>query len=253
MAERPYSRYTRAKTWAALYAQHITACYALVPYSATNNSIAVIRCTSPEETQRTMRELLTKAEACAEFYGMQETPDPAPAPGKPASHAGLHQTPDPVPPFLAKARHAVVLARSSDYYHYSLADYPELRLIVCGLHDSYVHLPVWETRTNTRYRPRDTAIALTSPDFDRLRCTQFGHAVLVGALLNGDATALDFFQEKLPPRTQSRLTAEVATLREKRYRGRPLAFLTEAKRHEIGQKISDGLHRSYAQRWLHAR
>ena len=43
MPERPYSRYTRAKTWAALYSQHINAGYALVPYSATNNSIAVIR------------------------------------------------------------------------------------------------------------------------------------------------------------------------------------------------------------------
>ncbi len=44
MAERPYSRYTRASTWAALFSQHLNAGYALVPLSATNNRIAVIRC-----------------------------------------------------------------------------------------------------------------------------------------------------------------------------------------------------------------
>jgi hypothetical protein len=44
MAERPYSRYTRASTWAALFSQHLNTGYALVPLSATNNRIAVIRC-----------------------------------------------------------------------------------------------------------------------------------------------------------------------------------------------------------------
>ena len=47
MAERPYSRYTRAKTWAALYSQHLNAGYAWVPFSRTNNSIAVISCATP--------------------------------------------------------------------------------------------------------------------------------------------------------------------------------------------------------------
>jgi hypothetical protein len=94
MSERPYSRFTRSKTWAALYCQHINACYALVPYSATNNSIAVIWCQSPEETQELMRTLLTQAEECAAYYGRKQTPDQAPA-------------------LIAKARHAVVLARQS--------------------------------------------------------------------------------------------------------------------------------------------
>ncbi|SRR5579875_566651 len=234
MAERRYSRYTRQKTWAALFCQHINACYALVPYSATNNSIAIIRCKSPEEAQATMRELLNHVEECATFYGMKQPPDQA-------------------PPFLEKARHAVVLAKSSDYYHYHLADHTELNLVICGLHDSYLHIPVWETRTNKRYRARETAVAITSPDFDRLRKTQFGHNILIGALLNRDQAALAFLQsEAVPKSTRRRIKQEVEALQAKRYRGRPLAFLTEAERREIGSKIREGLKRYYASRRLGA-
>ncbi len=232
MAERPYSRYTRAKTWAALYSQHLHAGYALVPYSATNNSIAVIRCTSPEETQSTMHDLLKHADECAAFYATKQTPEKAPA-------------------IIRKARHAVVLARSSDYYHYHLADHPALRLVVCGLHDSYLQLPVWEMRTNQRYDVRETAVPLASPDFERLRCTQFGHTILVGALLNGNEIALSFL-ETLPLRTQSRIRREAEEMQETRYRGRPLAFLTEAERREIGGKISEGLRRYHEQKRLQA-
>lgn len=223
MHERPYSRYTREKTWAALYNQHITACYALVPYSATNNSIAVIRCKSPEETQATMGELLTHAGECEAFYSSR-------------------QAPEKTPPLLMKARHAVILARSSDYYHYHLTDHPELALVICGLHDSYLRLPVWEMRTNRRYSPRETAVAITSPDFARLRCTQFGHMILLTACAEGDSAALAFVKE-LPPRTQRRIHREKDELQDTRYRGRPLAFLTEAERSAIGTKISAGLRR----------
>jgi hypothetical protein len=219
--------YSRAKTWAALYSQHTSACYALVPYSSTNNSIAVICCASPEDTQRTMRALLEVAEACAAFYTKKHTPEKAPA-------------------ILTKTRHAVVLAKSSDYYHYHLADHPELGLVVCGLHDSYLHLPVWEMRTNQRYIPRETAIPIASEGFDRIRRTAFGHTVLVGALINGDQTALTFLRS-LPPRTQRRIRTEVEELQATRYRGRPLAFLTEAERREIGSKISAGLRRYHTQ------
>src|SRR5260370_10554174 len=103
MPERPYSRYTREKTWAALYSQAINACYALVPYSATNNSIALIRCKTPEETQATMARLLDLSEECDAFYASKQTPDRSPA-------------------FLKGAGEAVILARSSDYYHYHLAE-----------------------------------------------------------------------------------------------------------------------------------
>src|ERR1700736_830815 len=153
MAERPHSRYTREKTWAALYSQHVHACYALVPYSATNNSIAVIRCASPQEAQATMHELFRQASACAAFYGKQDTQDRAPA-------------------IIHEAHLAVVLARSHDYYHYHLADHPEFGLVSCGLHDSCLHMPVWEMRTNRRYGLRETAVPIASPDFERVRCTQ---------------------------------------------------------------------------------
>ena len=94
MTEGPYSRYTRARTWAALYSQHLNAGYALVPLSATNNSIAVIRCTDAKETQAVMRDLLAHASECAAFYGRRQTPEHAPA-------------------ILAKARHAVVLGAAT--------------------------------------------------------------------------------------------------------------------------------------------
>ncbi len=143
----------------------------------------------------------------------------------------------------------MVLARSSDYYHYHLADHPDFKLVICGLHDSYLHLPVWEMRTNRRYDVRETAVAIASPDFDRLRHTQFGHNILVGALACGDHAALAFLGT-LPPRTQNRMRREVEQLQERRYRGRPLAFLTEAERREIGSKISDGLRRYHQHKRL---
>jgi hypothetical protein len=236
LAERPYSRYTRAKTWVALYSQHLTAGYALVPYSATNNSIAVISCLDARNahqdlakgTQDMTNQLLQHAEECAVYYSSRQTPDQAPA-------------------ILAKARQAVVLAKSSDYYHYHLEDHPEFKLVICGMHDSYLHLPVWEMRTNQRYKARETAIAIPSPDFNRIRCTQFGHSILVAAYAKGNQDAIAFV-DTLPPRTQSRLKREKDKLQDQRYRGRPLAFLTEAEREEVGKKISAGLRRYHEQK-----
>lgn len=241
MPERPYARYTRGKTWAALYAQHINACYALVPYSATNNSIGVIRCQTPEETATVMQQLIKHADICEDFYSRKielvEDQD----------QTASNRTPEQAACFalLKRARHAVILARSSDYYRYHLSDHEELRLVIAGLHDSYLHIPVWEMRTNKRYGSRETALSLTSPDFDHARCTQFGHNILVSALICGDQAALALLK-KLPKRTQRRIKSEVAELQEKRYQGRPLQFLTEAERAAIGQKISEGLKRYHA-------
>ena len=236
MVEGPYSRYTRARTWAALYSQHLNAGYALVPLSATNNSIAVIRCADAKAAQATMADLLAHVSDCEAYFASGQAADSAPA-------------------ILQRAQHAVVLARSSDYYRYHLADQTALALVICGLHDSYLQLPVWEMRTNRCYEPRTTSVDLASPDFARLRRTQFGHAVLVGTLINGDATASALLAS-LPPRTQSRINGEVRAAQKSRARGRPLAFLTEAKRQEIGSKISAGLRRYHAQKRqqrLHAR
>lgn len=175
-----------------------------------------------------MGDLLAHVEECAHYYEQKLTPDQAPE-------------------LLKRARHAVVLARSSDYYHYHLEDQQHFKLVICDLHDSYLHLPVWEMRTNKRYKPRETAVAITTPEFEPLRRTQFGHSILVAALAKGDQAAITLV-EQLPVRTKSRLHREKVALQETRYRGRPLAFLTDAERREIGNKISMGLLRYYEQK-----
>ncbi len=152
--------------------------------------------------------------------------------------------------FLKRARHAVVLARASDYYYDHLGDRPGFRLVISGRHDSYLHLPLRETRTNTHFVPRETAVAIASPEFNRIRRSQFGHTIFIGVLVNKDKAAQNF-KESLPERTQGRITKEVQDNQETRYRGRPLAFLTEAERSEIGSKISAGLRRYHAQKRLH--
>jgi hypothetical protein len=236
MSDRPFSRYTREKTWAALYSQHTNANYALVPFSATNNSIDLIRCDSPEAAQKTMQELTREAEACGAYYGGGQLDKLAPKALLDAKRAG-------------RLRCGAVLARSHDYYRYSLSDHPHIKLVICGLHDSYLPIPVWEMRTNRRYKARETAISLTDPDFDRIRKTATGHHMLLAAYANGDPNAIAFVEQKnLPERTRRRIKQEKEALQETRYQGRPMAFLTEAKRQEIGGRISAGLKRYHAKR-----
>lgn len=235
MAERPYSRYTRTKTWAALYSQHINAGYALVPYSTTNNSIDVIRCDSPEDAQKLTQNLVEHDKELEIFYQKRHTPEQAPAILSAVIKA-------------KKLRSAVVLARSSEYDHYHLGERTKgIQLVICGLHDSYLDVTVWETRTNKRYKARETSVSITDPKFSHLRCTQFGHNILIAALARGDQNALTFIKD-LPPRTQSRLQCEKDALQDMHYRGRPLAFLTEAERKEVGEKISEGLKRYHERR-----
>ena len=252
MAERPYARYTREKTWQALYSQSINACYALVPNSATNNSIWMMRCKSPEETQERMRFLLNFEQECAAFFVEQESENQTAEKADVSRISEIPTTPEQARllAYLKNAGEAVVLARSSDYWHYHLADdKPALALVVCGFHDSYLHLPVWETRTNKRYAARETALKIDSPEFEqaRGRGQQLGHSILLGALAAGDQNALAYLK-KLPKRTQRRLRAERDALQSERYRGRPLAFYTEAQRQVIGQRISDGLIRYHARK-----
>lgn len=238
--ERPYSRYTREKTWAALYSQHINAGYALVPYSRTNNSIDVVRCDTPDEAVKLTKLFLQEEEEIATWYAGGQIEALAPA--------SLVQ-----PIKLKRWRTAVVLARSSDYYHYRLEDRTTgIGLIVCGLHDSYLLLvSVLEMRTNKRYKPRETAIALTDPALAQLRCTQFGHNILLAAYAKGQPDAMRMVNG-LNPRTRRRYVLEKERLQGETYSGRPLAFLTEAERAEVGAKIRAGLKRYHAQRRLRA-
>lgn len=225
MPERKHSKYTREKTWAALHSQHTNAGYALVPYSATNNSIAMIRCTpaTAEKVEEVQRDLLLNHEQeCREFYGLRHTPDKAPA-------------------CLRDARYAVILAKSSEYHYYHLDDHTELKLVICGLHDSYLHLPVWEMRSNKRYPPRETAVSITDPSFDQIRRTAFGHNILVGALVCGDQAAIKYVKDKLKHPTTWRLRKEVQDIQLHRYKGRHLHFMTEDERVAKGENIRQGV------------
>lgn len=243
MSERPYSRYTREKAWAALYSQHINAGYVLIPHSRTNNSIAVIRREPAEKVQEITQKMYEHADQCDAFFNQGD-------------EAGPKKPDDPeVADLLKRSKHAVVLARSSDYYYYHLDDKEdtgELGLVICGLHDSYLQLPVWELRSNKRYGARETSIDMASPDFEHARKTQLGHTILLGALHNGDKTASAFLEalKKRQERSYWRIRAEVDAMQEAQYRGRHLAFMTELERKEVGAKISQGLKRYHAQQRL---
>jgi hypothetical protein len=225
-----YSLYTRERTWAAIYCQHINAGYALVPQSATNNSIFVIRAGTPQAAAEKEEQLIKEAKACQAYYS-----NPTGTP----------------PTFLANAYEMVVLAKSSDYYHYHLGDededVPDFKLVACGLHDSYLPIYTWEMRTNKRYPPRTTSLAINSPSFDKMRYTQYGHNILVAATMDGDAIAMEYVS-KLPASTQRRLRREIRLLQTTRYQGRPLAFITEDQRRKHGKNISEGLKRHYARK-----
>ncbi|MGH2505796.1 MAG: hypothetical protein ACRDHZ_00015 [Ktedonobacteraceae bacterium] len=242
MPERPYARYTREKTWHALDSQAINACYALVPNSATNNSIWLLRCKSPEETQATMAALLGQIDEIEIFFANKPTKAK-----KENEWAQYNKWLAQRPACLKNAGEAVVLAKSSDYWHYHLEARPAIALVVCSIHDSYLHLPVWETHTNRRYTSRDTALAIGSPEFVQNRRTQQAHNTLIGSLAAGEKTALAYLKT-LPDRTQRRLRLEADTLQANRYRGRPLAFYTDAERLAIGAKISEALVRYHNHR-----
>lgn len=246
MAERLYALYTRDKTWAALYAQHINACYALVPYSATSNSIWLKRCETPEETQATMTLLLSRSSEIETFFNSK----PVKNHDDKSDYWQLYsQWLTRRPACLKGAGETVILVRSSDYWRYHLEDQPGLALVVCSIHDSYLHLPVWEMSANRRYAARETALKIGSRAFEqaRGRGKVLGHRILLGALASGDQAALTYLKT-LPARTQRRLKAERDTLLMDRYRGRPLAFHTDAQRQAVGAKISAGLIRYYERR-----
>src|SRR5579871_1270827 len=248
MAERPYSRYTRANTRAAMYIQHIHAGYALVPWTITENGITVLNCKESsntlqdiaKETKHTQDELVRYESAIATYYQHAKNPSYAPEILQTAIKA-------------KRLREAVILAKSSDYYHYGLAEAHHLTLVICGLHDSYLHIPCWEMRINKRYKARETAISLTDPQFDKIRCTQFGHSILLAAYAKGNPDAIAFVENvHFPERSRFRLKREVEDFQRQTYRGRPLAFRDDMARQEVATKISNGLRQYHAQKRLHA-
>jgi hypothetical protein len=131
---------------------------------------------------------------------------------------------------------AVILARSSDWYKYSL-NYPlwdhGITACVCGTHDSCLEIPVLALDAMKWYEPLkmrsifgplqptlDTNDKLIPDAFDKARKSHYGHCMLIGALMCGREDAIARLQS-LPDRTRFRIEAEVRQLHTRR-QGRPL-------------------------------
>ena len=229
MTERRYSRYTRERTWLALVNQIDNTDYALVPYSRTTNGVSLVRIKSGEESRPQLQKILDAyAQEMERWQAGERAEEPL---------------------LKRESVEAVILARSSDYYHYHLAEFATaVRLIICGLHDAYCLLPVLEMRTNKRYKARETSLDMQSPEFERLRKTEYGHNILITSAAKGDQAAMAFINNLKVISTKNRLKREVRELQTKVYRGRPLAFMNDQERRELGMKISEGMKEHHAKR-----
>jgi hypothetical protein len=124
---------------------------------------------------------------------------------------------------------AVVLARSSDWYTYSLNALNwkhGLQLAIVGTHDSCLPIRVLAMDSLVWYQPYEIRFHIApsktpeSDSFNQRRKSTYGHNVLLGAFMCGRQDAIDrvmTFQE----RTRLRYEAEKRKLL-KRRRGRPL-------------------------------
>ena len=135
-----------------------------------------------------------------------------------------------------KEYRCAVLARSSEWYTYSLNS-PEWQHgctgAVVGTHDSCLPVPVLALDTMHWYETGEIRgnfgpIAPTKgpdgkaiPDaFDMARRTHYGHNILIGCLMMGKKDAIDRLQT-LNERTRFRIEAEIRKLHHRR-QGRPL-------------------------------
>ncbi|HEX3643708.1 MAG TPA: hypothetical protein VHV10_20655 [Ktedonobacteraceae bacterium] len=135
-----------------------------------------------------------------------------------------------------KQLRCAVLARSSDWYQYSLNS-PEWQhgctAVVVGTHDSCLPVPAlaldvmrWYEKGEIRaiFGPIAPTIGPDGkaiPDrFDRARKSAYGHNMLIGCLMMGKQDALDRLQT-FNERTRFRIEAEIRKLHHRR-RGRPL-------------------------------
>ncbi len=130
--------------------------------------------------------------------------------------------------------HAVVLARSSDWYYYSLNSERfkhTLTMVVCGTHDSCINLPVLSLDNLRWYGPQEARVKNLEPlkvdekgrpidAFEKRRKTQYGHNILIGALMCKREDALKRLHS-LPESTRLRIEAKVRKLHMRR-KGRPL-------------------------------
>jgi|SRR5256885_11885301 len=135
-----------------------------------------------------------------------------------------------------KRYRAVILARSSDWYRYSL-NAPGwkhgMTAVVCGTHDSCLPVHVlaldalkWYEPLKMRkifgpLQPQYDADDKPIPDqFDQARKSHYGHNMLIGALMCNREEAIARLQS-LKESTRYRIEAEVRKLRQRRP-GRPI-------------------------------
>src|SRR5437660_4039899 len=119
---------------------------------------------------------------------------------------------------------AVVLARSSDWYYYRLNCTKQfqhgIECVICGTHDSCIDRPVLALDALRWYEPRKMRADLGElepkldaqgepvPDeFDRVRKSQYGHNMLIGALMQQRPDALRRLTSLKEP-TRLRIEAE---------------------------------------------
>ena len=121
---------------------------------------------------------------------------------------------------------AVILARSSDWYKFSL-NYPlwdhGCNAVVCGTHDSCVPVPVLALDAMKWYgakKMRDIFGPIDSESFDRARKSHYGHCMLIGALMCGRDDARTKLQS-MEPSTRYRIESELRQLHTRR-QGHPL-------------------------------
>ena len=135
-----------------------------------------------------------------------------------------------------QSQKAVVLARSSDWYTYSLNCVErfkhEIDVVVCGTHDSCLDRPVLALDSLRWYEPFKMRLDSLEPTkqrdahgrptdaFEQRRKSHYGHNMLIGALMCGRPDALKRL-ESLRPSTRLRVEAELRRLHMRR-RGRPL-------------------------------
>lgn len=126
---------------------------------------------------------------------------------------------------------AIILARSSDWYYYRLNF--DLRIditktvVITATHDSCLPVHCLAFDAGKWYKPGEARIEDLSPAntaFDKMRKTEYGHNILVGALMQERPDAIKrLLDESFKASTRWRIEAELRQLRRRKV-GRPLVI-----------------------------
>jgi len=138
-------------------------------------------------------------------------------------------------PSTGETYKAIVLARASDWYKYSLNCQDRWKhgvtALVCGTHDSCVSVPVLALDQLKWYEPGQLRVASIAPvsfdekgyvndEFDVFRRGLYGHNMLVGALMCGREDAVKRLA-RMRVSTRLRIEAKLRKLHQRRS-GKPL-------------------------------